>query len=142
MAEFRPSFKKVEGSISISDIQTNNIVLAIGSVQNVPQATLTTIVTLPANGIKYITKIMCSGEDNAKWDVYVNNVRQFTLRTTNRSVDFNFQTPLKVFATTVVDVKCEHNGSGTTADFEATILGYQSIADTTAPAAISDLGAS
>ena len=144
MAEHRPSFRTVEGSVNvtITEIQTNNTVLIIGAIDDVVQDTLTTIATLPSNGIKYITKIMCTGEDNARWDVYVNNVRQFTQRTTDRNVDFDFPTPLKIFATSIVDVKATCHGSGTTSDFQATIFGYQAIADITPPSANTTLVAS
>ena len=129
MAEFRPSFKKVEGevNVTIQDIVTNNQVLVSNQVADVPQDTLTTIATLPANGTKYVTKIMCSGEDNAKWDVYIDSVRKFTLRTTDRSRDFDFSTPLKVNPSSVLDVKATVHGTGTTAILEAAILGYSTV---------------
>lgn len=127
MSEFRPSFKKVEGevNVTIQEITTNNTVLIIGSVDDIVQDTLTTVATLPANGVKYVTQIICSGEDNGKWEVHIDSTRQFTQRTTDRNVTFDFSTPLKVDAAQVLDVKVTFYGTGTTSDAQATILGYQ-----------------
>ena len=86
---------------------------------------LTTITTVPANGIKYITKIICSGEENAKWDIFINSVRKMTKRTTDRTVDFDFSTPLKLAASSVLDVKVTHHGPDSTATFSASVNGYQ-----------------
>jgi len=118
------SLADVTGSITIDQILTNNTVLYQGEELLVPQ-TETTIVTSPANGVKYITKIICTGVVNARWDVYVNSVLAMTKRTTDRTVDFDFSTPWKIAASSVVDVKATHHGPDTTADFVATIMGYQ-----------------
>jgi len=118
------SLADVSGSITIDQILTNNTVLYQGEELLVAQ-TETTIVTSPANGVKYITKIICTGVVNARWDVYVNSVLAMTKRTTDRTVDFDFSTPWKIAASSVVDVKATHHGPDTTADFVATIMGYQ-----------------
>jgi hypothetical protein len=118
------SLADVSGSITIDQILTNNTVLYQGEELLVPQ-TETTIVTSPANGVKFITKIICTGVVNARWDVYVNSVLAMTKRTTDRTVDFDFSTPWKIAASSVVDVKATHHGPDTTADFVATIMGYQ-----------------
>jgi len=118
------SLADVSGSITIDKILTNNTVLYQGEELLVAQ-TETTIVTSPANGVKYITKIICTGVVNARWDVYVNSVLAMTKRTTDRTVDFDFSTPWKIAASSVVDVKATHHGPDTTADFVATIMGYQ-----------------
>ena len=112
------------GSISIDQITSNNRPLYVGSASSVSQNTLTTIVTLPANGIKYITKILCSGEESARWEVYIDSVLKATQRTIDRNVAFDFNLPLKILATEVVDIKAIHFGPGTTSDLNATIFGY------------------
>ena len=119
------SLADVSGSITIDQILTNNTVLYQGEELLVSQDNETTIVTSPANGVKYITKIICTGVVNARWDVYVNSVLAMTKRTTDRTVDFDFSTPWKIAASSVVDVKATHHGPDTTADFVATIMGYQ-----------------
>ena len=119
------SLADVSGSITIDQILTNNTVLYQGEELLVAQDTETTIVTSPANGVKFITKIICTGVVNARWDVYVNSVLAMTKRTTDRTVDFDFSTPWKIAASSVVDVKATHHGPDVTADFVATIMGYQ-----------------
>lgn len=113
-----------DGAITIDQITTNNAVIAVGEVTTVSQNVLTTIVTVPANGIKYITKIICTGEENARWDVYIDSVRRMTKRTTDRTVDYDFPIPLKLAASSVLDVKATHHGPDTSSDFQASVLGY------------------
>lgn len=126
MAEFRPSFRTVSGevNVTIQEITTNNTVLISNQVADISQDTITTVATLPANGTKYVTQIICSGEDNGYWEVYIDSVRKFSQRTTDRTVVWNFNTPLKITPTQVLDVKVTLHGSGTTATCEASLLGY------------------
>lgn len=119
------SLADVTGSVTIDTILTNNTVLYNDEVTTVSQNTLTTIVTIPANGIKYVTKIICTGEENARWEVYLDSVLKMTKRTTDRTVDFDFSTPWKINAASVVDVKAIHFGPDITSDFQASIMGYQ-----------------
>jgi hydroxyethylthiazole kinase-like sugar kinase family protein len=121
------SLADVSGKITIDEILTNNSVLFTGEVTSVSQDTETTIVTAPSNGEKYLTKIICTGVVNARWDVYIDSVIRMTKRTTDRTVDFDFSTPLKIAAASVVDVKATHHGPDTTADFQACIIGYQEV---------------
>jgi len=121
------SLADVTGSVSIEQVLSNNAVLYSGEQTSVSVDTLTTIVTVPANGVKYITKIICTGEENARWDVYINSVRKMTKRTTDRNVDFDFPVPLKVEAATVIDVKATHHGPDASSDFQACVLGYQEV---------------
>lgn len=115
---------EVTGDITIDQIVSNNRPVHIGQATNISQNTLTTVTTMPANGVKYITKILCSGEENAKWDIFIDTVRKATLRTIDRNVAFDFNLPLKILATEVVDIKVTHHGPDTTGTFEATIFGY------------------
>lgn len=99
------------------------VVLAVGEQTIISAGVPTTIVTVPANGKRYITEIICTGEENARWDVFVNSVRQATKRTTDRNVVFEFSTPLELAGSTVLDVKATHHGPGANADFQATVIG-------------------
>lgn len=114
----------VSGNVTINAIQTNNRPIHVGSVNSIGQNTLTTVTTMPSNGIKYITKILCSGEVNGRWEIYVNSVLKSVQRTTDRNVAFDFNLPMKVLATEVVDIKVIHFGPEPTSDFDATIFGY------------------
>ena len=115
------------GTISIDEITSNNRPVHVGEVASVSDNTLTTVTTMPANGIKYITKILCSGHVSGKWDIYISNVRKATMRTIDRNVWFDFNLPLKILATEVVDIKVTHYDTGNLADFQATIFGYAAI---------------
>ena len=53
-------------TVTLDEITSNNRPLHIGSKSGIADNTLTTVVTVPANGIKYLTKIHCSGMLNAK----------------------------------------------------------------------------
>jgi len=99
-------------------------ILAVGAQTGISVDTETTIVTVPANGKRYITSIICTGEVNARWDVYVNSVRKMTKRTTDRNVEFSSGTPLEIAGSTVVDVKATHHGPDTSAAFQATVIGF------------------
>jgi len=112
------------GSINIDTITSNNRPIATGSQTSVSDNVLTTVATSPANGIKYITKIICSGEENARWEIYLDSVLKITKRTINRQVDFDFNLPMKQLASEVLDVKCIHYGPASTANFQCTIMGY------------------
>ena len=119
--------KTVDANVTIDEILTNNAIIASGEQSSISQNTITTITTVPANGVKYITKIVCSGEENAKWDIFIDSVRKVTKRTTDRTVDFDFSTPLKLAASSVLDVKCTHHGPDSTSSFSAAVLGYQPV---------------
>lgn len=110
--------------VTIDEIVSNNRPVHVGEVSNVSDSTLTTVTTMPANGVKYITKILCSGFVSGKWDIYIDSVRKATMRTIDRNVWFDFNLPMKVLATEVVDVKVTHYDTGQVADFQATIFGY------------------
>ena len=114
----------VTGDVTIDTININNRPIIVGTVSGIGVNTLTTVATLPANGIKFISKIFCSGEENGRWEVYIDSVLKATARTIDRQVNFDFNIPLKILATEVVDVKVTHFGPGTTSDFDSTIFGY------------------
>jgi hypothetical protein len=127
MSDFKPTQPlEVTGEliVTVDQINTNNGVLAFGQQISVPAATLTTIVTVPSNGLKYITKVICSGIENARWELYIDNTLKMVKRTINRTVEFDFSIPLKLPATSVLDIKAWHNGPGTGVDLEASVLGY------------------
>jgi hypothetical protein len=100
------------------------IILAIGEQTSVSINTPTTVATIPANGRQYITGIICTGEVNARWDIFVNSVRRATKRTTDRNVEFEFNTPFELAGSSVLDIKVTHHGPEANADFQATVLGF------------------
>lgn len=100
-----------------------NYVLALGSV-SVPDNTLTTVATLAANGVRFITKIIGSGQYNGEWEVHINSVMKIRKRANGNTVEFPFENPLKIPASTVLDVKVSHLG-GSALDFDSSIIGFE-----------------
>lgn len=120
LSDFKPS--QVTGDINTVDAPVWPTV--VGAVST-GSATLTTIATLVANGVNRVTKISCSGEDYAKFQLFLNTVLKDTRRSgPDRNIDFTFESPLTLLAGDVLDVKVTHYYTGDTVAFEATIYGY------------------
>jgi len=118
---------RIEGKIAHYAFENidNNRSLVFNTEATVSQDTLTTVATLAANGTRYITQVICSGEENGRWGLYVDSSLVAVKRTTDRQVDFIFATPYKVSAGNSLDVKVTHFGPDATADFSATIMGFE-----------------
>jgi len=123
MADFRPSFRKVEGTIDVSSQASS--VIVVGQQTLVGVNTLTTIATMTANGYDHVTRISCSGQESAKWQLFINSVLIETKRG-GLNVEFNFRNPMVLTATNVLDVKMTHYYTGETPTFDATIYGFSS----------------
>lgn len=121
MADFRPSFRKVSGVVDASAEASS--VIIVGQQTLVGANTLTTVATLVANGYDHVTKISCSGDESAKWQLFVNSVLSDTKRG-GLNIDFEFTNPLYLAATNVLDVKVTHYYTGETPTFDATIYGF------------------
>jgi len=90
----------------------------------VSSGTTVTVVTIPANGVTDVVHISCTGEESARWELYLDSVLIDMKRTTNRNVTFEFGTALEILEGEVFDVKVFYNGPESSADFNATIYGY------------------
>ena len=124
MSDFKPS--QVTGDIATVDAPVSPSV--VGSVTSVGAATLTTVATLTANGVNRVTKVSCSGDDYAKFTLFINTALKDTRRSgTDRNTDFTFESPLTLTAGDVLDVKVEHYHVGDTLNFEATIYGFKEL---------------
>jgi hypothetical protein len=98
--------------------------LAVGSATNVPDSTLTTIVTYTAIAATQITRIGVSGTDYAKFQLFKNTVLIETKRMSpERSLDFIFTNPLDLATSDVLEVKVTQYATGVLADYESTIYG-------------------
>jgi len=109
-----------------ADVVTPSTVLAKNIASAVPVSTKTTVVTLAASPAdRFITAIYCSGMEYAKWFLVRNSADEIIQRTgPDRDQPFNFTSPWKIPAGSVVDVKVEHFVTGETPDFEVSIMGY------------------
>lgn len=112
-------------SATTTAMATTNI-LVTDEALAVPATTQTTVATYVSGSDTMVTNIFCSGNDNAKWQVYVNSVLQITQRGSNgdRNVPIVFPTPLLLANGDTLDVKVTHFFTAETLDFETTILGY------------------
>lgn len=98
--------------------------IAGGSVTNIPDATLTTILTYTAVTAARVTRISVSGTNYAKYQIFLNAALIETKRSgPDRSLDFDFASPLGLDAGNILDVKVTHYGPGVLADYESTLYG-------------------
>jgi hypothetical protein len=98
--------------------------LASGSISALPDATVATIVTYTAPSAKRITRIACSGTIYGTYKLFLNTVLIETKRSSpNRSIDFNYSSPLLLSTSDILDVKVTHQFVGHLEDFEATVYG-------------------
>ena len=108
------------GTLSIAPVSA----LVVGGVTSITPSTLTTIATFTASAAINISKVSVSGTDYAKFQLFKNTVLIDTKRSgPERSIEFNYNNPLKLIATDIIDIKVTHYVIGTMADFEATIYG-------------------
>lgn len=112
----------IQGSGSVvapSSILAKNIATVV------PASSKTTVVTLTAVTDKFITAIYGSGMENGKWYLTIDAADQIVRRAgPERDKIWEFPSPLKIPAGSVLDIKVEHFVTGETPDFECTILGY------------------
>ena len=114
------------GQIIVTNPNGEVIVTALAgnALTNVPDTTLTTIVTYTAPSTKKITQITCSGTVYAKFQLFLNTVLMETRRGgPDRTLVFEFNNPLQLQMNDILDVKVEHYNVGQTADFDSTIYG-------------------
>ena len=100
--------------------------LVTGTEASLSSGSTATIVTLTPAVDTFITKVICSGHDYAKFTLVLNSSVIATRRSgPSRDVVWSFDgSPLRVAASSVLDVKVIHFLAGATPDFESSILGY------------------
>jgi len=113
MSDFKPSKVTGDLGVTIDQINTNNAVLVTGEVTDVSADTETTIATVPANGLKYITKIICTGVENARWDVYIDSTRKMTKRTMSNRERGKSVVTMRPYETERIKVHCHWIWKGT-----------------------------
>lgn len=91
------------------------------SVSTVPVSSQVTILTFTATTDHKITRISCSGESYAKYELYLDTSLIETKNVGKYSVDFKFDIPLLVQNGQIFDVKVTHFYTGKTFDYDATI---------------------
>ena len=99
-------------------------VMAKNSAVDVPADTRTTVVTLTAAVDTYVTKIVGSGDDHAKWVLVVDTVDQNFKNSDDYGREWDFTHPWKISSGSILDLKVEHPIDGEQLDFAGTIWGY------------------
>ena len=99
-------------------------VKAVSQITGVANSIETTILTYTSLGDETISDIFVSGTSYARFNIYLNTVLSFVLRSgPSRQANFSIQRPLQLSTGDVVDVKVIHYYTDATDDFEATLLG-------------------
>jgi len=99
-------------------------VKAFSAITGVANSIETTIATYTTVGNETISDILISGTSYARFNVYLNTVLRFVIRSgPSRQANLSIQRPLQLGVGDVIDVKVIHYNTDATDDFEATILG-------------------
>ncbi len=122
---FTGTLQFINAAVS-SDVAHAADVLAKGTAAAVAATSKTTIVTLVASlKVQFITKIVLSGHDYAKFFLTVDSVDESIKRSgPDRTLEWDFTNPFSIAIGSVVDIKVEHFATGETPTFEATIWGF------------------
>lgn len=98
-------------------------IASFSAITGVADSIETTIDTYVLVGDETIGDIVIGGTDYARFNIYINTVLQFVLRSgPARQCNLSLQRPLQLLAGDVIDVKVIHFNIGVSADFESTIL--------------------
>lgn len=109
---------------TFSALSEPSVPLALGAVVNVPDNTVTTVVTYTPTADKKITRIAVSGTAYGKVELFLNSSLVETKRMgPDRSVEFLFVSPLSVLTSIPLDIKVTHYVTGELNNFESTIYG-------------------
>ncbi len=110
--------------VSVGALGVSVQAIAASAQVNVPDGSLTTIVTHTAATTQKVTRVSVGGTDYAKFQLFKNTVLIETRRSgPERVIDFRFDVPLGLASGDILDVKVTHFNTGVLADFEATIYG-------------------
>jgi len=86
---------------------------------------LTTILTFTAIKDTNISLITCSGDDYAKFQLFIDTVLIATKRSgPKRNTEWNFNNPLLLNSGSILDVKVTHWHTGDVLNFESTLYAY------------------
>lgn len=128
MSDYDSGEVRIVGPVQISGIvQTTGAKvtpLAGNGITNVPAGVLSTIVTYTAPADKSLTSITVSGTVYAKFQLFLNTILIETRRGgPERTMVFEFNSPLQLNSGNILDVKVTHYTTGQTAEFESTVYG-------------------
>ena len=100
-------------------------ITVVGAQTSVSDNTLTTLVTMVANGYNRLVQISVSGTAYAKFQLFINSSLKETRRSgPDRNLYFTYNHPIRLNSGDVVDLKVTHYNAGQLENFEATIFAY------------------
>ena len=116
----------VQDNVYITPVSAALLPTTIGdffSITGVPSGVETTIGTRTLLGDETIGDIIMGGTDYARFNIYLNTVLVFVLRSGPlRQCNLALQRPWELVTGDIVDLKVVHYNVGVPSDFEATIL--------------------
>ena len=122
MSDFDSGRIHVTGDDSASGLEVD--ALAGNAISGVTASSQATIVTYTAPAKKLLSLISVSGTVYAKYQLYKNTVLLETRRGgPDRTLTFEYNKPLRMLATDILDVKVTHFQTSITAEFESTVYG-------------------
>jgi hypothetical protein len=113
----------VSGSVGLSRLD----LIRFTETTIVAANTLTTILSFTAIATTNIALLTASGQDYAKYDLFVDSVQIGTKRSgPSRNVEWSFQMPLALDIASVLQIKVTHFYTAETVDFEAGMYAFTS----------------
>jgi len=128
--DYKPS--RITGLVAVSGVidLSRLEVIEYDEAQNVAANSLTTVLTYSASALanSNIVLIKCSGQDTAKWFLYIDTVLKGTIRSGggDRNAEWSFPFPLALDAGQILDVKVKHFHTGDLLNFEAGLYAFES----------------
>jgi len=120
------------GAIKASIVDNVNqqiTIIEVGTQAAVIASTLTTVLTYTAIARTLVPRIVISGELPAKVFIVLNTTTIETRRmTSDRNVEFGYIYPLFMEIGDILDVKVQHEFTGETSAYEATMHGLPAVA--------------
>ena len=99
-------------------------ILKFSAITGVADNVETTVASYTTLGEETIGDIVTSGTSYARYNIYVNTILQFVIRSgPSRQANLVLNRPLQLSIGDIVDVKVIHYNTDATDDFETTILG-------------------
>lgn len=124
MSDYDSGSVRITGSVPIPVTPQKVTPLAGNSITAVPNNVLSTIVTYTAPSNQSISSITVSGSAYGKYQLFYNTTLIETRRGgPDRTLVFEFNSPLTINSGDILDVKVTHFDTTSTADFESTIYG-------------------
>lgn len=108
--------------VAKDSVSTSNVLY--NEIKNVPNSTLSTIITHIASKDLTISKIGCSGSCYAKFLLCLNlNIIETKRSSPSRNVEFVFNKPLLIKKDDIIELKVIHEYTNELHDFEVSIYG-------------------